>query len=413
MDSKENKRVVLAYSGGLDTSCILVWLIEKGYEVVAFLANLGQDEDYDAAKKKALKLGAKKCIIPDMRKEFVEDYIFPGVQANAIYEDRYLMGTAFARPCIAWGMVKVAKEENCGSISHGATGKGNDQIRFELACYALLPHVQIIAPWKMPEFYNKFKGRQDLFDYAESHGIPLPVSKDKPFSIDANLMHISYESGLLENPKNEAPESMYLMTKGPKDWPDKPEKLDITFKKGIPVKVKNHNDGTEKADSLELFMYLNEVGGRHGVGRIDIVENRYIGMKSRGVYETPAGTILLQAHLDIENFTMDRELRRLKQFMSIQFSEQVYRGFWFSPECEWTRHCIAKSQEGVEGLVTLSVYKGAVMVNGRESKLSLYNEELVSMDVQGDYDPVDAAGFIKVSALRLKEYERLRQLQTK
>jgi len=406
------KTVVLAYSGGLDTSCILVWLKEQGFKVVCFLANVGQDEDFEAARKKAESLGAVKMVIQDLRKEFVEEFIFPGIQANAMYEDRYLLGTAFARPCIARGLTKTAIAEGAQYISHGATGKGNDQIRFELGCYALYPAVQIISPWRTPEFFNRFKGRQDLFEYAAANGIPLPVTPKSPWSMDANLMHISYESGILEDPLIEAPKDLYMMTKDPQQITQGPDKLQITFKRGVPVLVKNMDDGTEKSDPLELYLYLNEIAGRQGVGRCDIVENRFIGMKSRGIYETPAGTILYHAHLDIETFTIDRELRRLKQDLSIKFSEQVYRGFWYSPECEFTRKCIDMSQEGVDGTVSLNVFRGGVYIVGRESPYSLYNQELVSMDVQGDYDPVDAAGFIKVNALRLKEHKRLLDMKS-
>ena len=321
------KTVVLAYSGGLDTSCILVWLKEQGYEVVAFMSNVGQEEDFEAAREKATKLGAKKVVIKDQRKEFVEDFIFPGIQANAVYESRYLLGTAFARPCIVRGLVETAKAEGAQFISHGATGKGNDQIRFELGCYALYPQVQMISPWRLPEFFNRFKGRVDLFEYAKQHDIPLPVTPKAPWSMDANLMHISYESGILENPKTEAPEDVYKMTTDPRLAPNEPERLEIEFRGGVPVRVRNLSDGTEKKDdALELYLYLNEIGGRHGVGRIDIVENRFIGMKSRGIYETPGGHILLQAHIDIELFTLDRELRRVKEKLAVDFSEQVYKG---------------------------------------------------------------------------------------
>lgn len=410
-ERKGKESVVLAYSGGLDTSCILVWLIENGFEVIAFLANIGQDEDFDAARQKATKLGAKKVVIKDVRKEFVEEYIWPAVQANAIYEDRYLLGTSLARPCIAKGLVETAIAEGAGYISHGATGKGNDQVRFELSAYALLPQIKVISPWKMPEFFNRFKGRADLFEYAQAHDIPLPVTPKAPWSMDANLMHISYESGVLENPRSQAPADMYLMTADPKVAPDEPERLEIEFKRGIPVRVKNLKDGIEKHDSLELFEYLNKVAGQHGVGRIDIVENRFVGMKSRGIYETPAGTVLHHCHVDIELLTMDRELRKIKQQLSVAFAEQVYKGFWHSPECIFTRHCISKSQEGVEGIVLVHLYKGAVYVVGRDSPRSLYNQELVSMDVQGEYDPADAAGFIRINALRLKEYKRLQDLK--
>ncbi|KAK6305291.1 hypothetical protein J4Q44_G00240710 [Coregonus suidteri] len=399
--------VVLAYSGGLDTSCILVWLKEEGYDVITYLANIGQEEDFDAAKKKAESLGAKKVFIEDLRAEFVEDFIWPSVQANAIYEDRYLLGTSVARPCIARRQIQIARQEGAQYVSHGATGKGNDQIRFELTCYALYPEVEIIAPWRIPEFYNRFRGRKDLMEYAENHGIPVPVTPKAPWSMDANLMHISYESGILENPKSHAPVDLYLMTKSPEDAPNSPDVLEIEFKKGVPIKVTHVKEGKSKDTPLDIFSYLNEIGGKHGVGRIDIVENRFIGMKSRGIYETPGGTILYQAHLDIETFTMDREVRRIKQGLGVKFAEMLYNGFWYSPECEFVRHCIDKSQENVEGKVQLSVFKGQVYILGRESPKSLYNEELVSMDVQGDYDPCDASGFIKINAVRLREHHRL------
>lgn len=399
--------VVLAYSGGLDTSCILVWLKEHGYDVITFLANIGQEEDFEAARKKAESLGAKKVFIEDLRDEFVEEFIWPSVQAGAIYEDRYLLGTSVARPCIARRQVQIAQQEGAQFVSHGATGKGNDQIRFELTCYALYPEVKIIAPWRIPEFYNRFRGRKDLMDYAQNHGIPVPVTPKAPWSMDANLMHISYESGILENPKSHAPIDLYLMTKNPEDAPNSPDVLEIDFKKGVPIKVTHVKEGKSKDKPLEIFSYLNEIGGKHGVGRIDIVENRFIGMKSRGIYETPGGTILYQAHLDIETFTMDREVRRIKRGLSSKFSEFLYNGFWYSPECDFVRQCIDRSQECVEGKVQLSVFKGQVYILGRESPKSLYNEELVSMDVQGDYDPCDASGFIKINAVRLREHHRL------
>lgn len=404
--------VVLAYSGGLDTSCILVWLKEQGYDVIAFLANIGQDEDFKAAREKAEMLGAKKVFIEDLRQEFVEDFIWPAVQANGVYEDRYLLGTSLARPCISRQLTKIAQAEGANFISHGATGKGNDQIRFELSSYALYPEVKVIAPWRTPEFYNRFRGRKDLMEYAQKHGIPVPVTPKAPWSIDANLMHISYESGILENPKSHAPVDLYLMTKNPQDAPNTPDVLEIEFKNGVPVKVTNFKEGITKDSALDIFLYLNDVGGKHGVGRIDIVENRFIGMKSRGIYETPGGTILLAAHLDIETFTMDKEVRRIKQGLGIKFSELVYNGFWYSPECEFVRHCIDKSQENVEGKVQLSVCKGHVCILGRESPRSLYNEELVSMDVQGDYDPCDASGFIRINAVRLREHHRLQGLSS-
>uniref|UniRef100_A0A673ZD45 Argininosuccinate synthase n=1 Tax=Salmo trutta TaxID=8032 RepID=A0A673ZD45_SALTR len=349
--------VVLAYSGGLDTSCILVWLKEEGYDVITFLANIGQEEDFDAAKKKAESLGAKKVFIEDLRAEFVEEFIWPSVQASAIYEDRYLLGTSVARPCIARRQIQIARQEGAQYVSHGATGKGNDQIRFELTCYALYPEVKV--------------------------------------------------SSVFPSPSSHAPADLYLMTKSPEDAPNSPDVLEIEFKKGVPIKVTHIKEGKSKDTPLDIFSYLNEIGGRHGVGRIDIVENRFIGMKSRGIYETPGGTILYHAHLDIETFTLDREVRRIKQGLGVKFAEMLYNGFWYSPECEFVRHCIDKSQESVDGKVQLSVFKGQVYILGRESPKSLYNEELVSMDVQGDYDPCDASGFIKINAVRLREHHRL------
>lgn len=403
--------VVLAYSGGLDTSCILAWLIEQGFDVVAFMANMGQEEDFAAAEKKAKHIGAKKVLVEDLRREFVDDFVLPAVKAGAVYEERYLLGTALARPCIARALVEAAVREGASFVSHGATGKGNDQIRFELACSSLRPSVKTIAPWRMPEFYNRFRGRQDLFEYAKEHGIELPVTPKAPWSMDANLMHVSYESGILEDPDTTAPEEIYSMTCGPGKAPEEPETLEIEFERGKPVKVTNHSNGSQKTDSLELFLYLNEIGGRHGVGRIDIVENRVIGMKSRGVYETPAGTILHAAHLDLEVFTMDKEVRRIKQGLSLEFSRQVYGGFWYSPEAEFTRKCIDASQDCVTGRVRLSLYKGQVYIRGRWAPNSLYNQELVSMDVQGDYTPSDAGGFIKIQALRLREWHRVNNAQ--
>ncbi|NWI37684.1 ASSY synthase, partial [Picathartes gymnocephalus] len=396
--------VVLAYSGGLDTSCILVWLKEQGYDVVAYLANIGQKEDFEAARKKALALGAKKVYIEDVSREFVEEFIWPAVQANALYEDRYLLGTALARPCIARKLVEIAQREGAQHVAHGATGKGNDQVRFELTCYALCPKIKVVAPWRLPEFYQRFPGRRELMDYAKKHGIPVPVTPQTPWSMDENLMHISYEAGILENPKPRAG-GVSCICSLIGNFTARPSVC-------VPVKVTNTGDGATRSSALELFVYLNDIAGKHGVGRIDIVENRFVGMKSRGIYETPAGTILYHAHLDIEAFTMDREVRKIKQGLSLKFSELVYNGFWHSPECEFLRECIGRSQEPVLGTVRLSVFKGHVYILGRESPRSLYNEELVSMNVQGDYEPADATGFININSLRLKEYHRLQSKVT-
>lgn len=405
------KKVILAYSGGLDTSCILVWLQEQGYEVIAYMANIGQDEDFEEGRQKALKLGAKKIIIDDLKVTFVTEYIWPAIQAGVIYEDRYLLGTSLARPCIAKGLVEVAKKEKALYISHGATGKGNDQVRFELSCYSLLPELQVIAPWRIPEFYERFPGRKELFEYAKTHNIPLPVTPKSPWSMDANIMHISYEAGILEDPANFAPERLYQMTKNPQTGPDTPDVLEIDFKNGLPVSVSNKGKSVHKTVPLEMFMYLNEVGGLHGVGRIDIVENRFVGLKSRGIYETPGGTILHVAHLDLETISMDREVRRIKQMLMVKLSESIYNGFWYSPESAYLMTCIRESQKYVTGKVWVSLYKGHVAICGRSAPHSLYNEELVSMDVQGNYDPTSATGFIKINALRLQEYQRTLKLK--
>ena len=396
------QKVILAYSGGLDTSVILSWLIKKGFDVVAFIADLGQNEDFKAAKQKALKVGASKVYIEDVKEEFVTDFIFPAIRANAVYEGRYLMGTSLARPLIAKKQIEIAAKEKAEFVSHGATGKGNDQVRFELTYTTLNPKIKIIAPWKDTEFLAQFKGRSDMIEYANKNGIPVKATKDAPYSTDANLMHISYEAGILEDPKLTPSEEMFEMTKSPKNAPDKETIIEIEFKQGNPVKVKNKNDGTLKKKPLELFQYLNKIGGENGIGRIDMIENRFVGMKSRGVYETPAGTILHIAHRDIEGLTMDREVMHLRDTLMPKFAELIYYGFWYSPEMEFLRAAFNKSQEHVSGTVYLSLYKGNCMVIGRESKESLYNQDLSSMDVLGDYDQKDALGFIILNALRLK-----------
>ncbi len=395
------QKVVLAYSGGLDTSVILHWLIKKGFDVVAFIADLGQQEDLKAAKEKALKIGASKVYIEDAREEFVTDFIFPSIKANAVYEGRYLMGTSLARPLIAKKQIEIAKKEKADYASHGATGKGNDQVRFELTYYSLNPGIKVIAPWKDAEFLAQFKGRSDMIEYAEKNNIPIKATKSKPYSTDANLMHISYEAGILEDPTKALADENFQMTKSPKEAPDKETLIEIGFKQGIPVKVKNKNDGTVKAKPLELFQYLNKIAGENGIGRIDMVENRFVGIKSRGVYETPAGTVLHIAHRDIEGLTLDREVAHLKDMLMPKFAELVYYGFWYSPEMEFLMAAFNKSQEFVNGTVYLSLYKGNCTVTGRYSKDSLYNRNLSSMDAVGGYDQKDAKGFIKLNALRL------------
>ena len=394
-------KIVLAYSGGLDTSCILKWLVEKGYEVIAYIADVGQKEDFQAAKEKALKIGASKVYIEDLKKEFVTDFILPAIKANAIYEGRYLLGTSLARPIIAKKQIEIAHKENAQYVSHGATGKGNDQVRFELTYYALNPNIKVIAPWKDDEFLAKFKGRADLINYAKENGIPIKATHEKPYSTDANLMHISYESGVLEDPLTSPTEDMFEWTKSPKDAPDEESDLEVHFKDGIPIKVTNKKDGTTKTEPLELFQYLNEVGAANGIGRIDIVENRFVGIKSRGVYETPAATILRAAHMDIEAVAMDREVMRLRDMLAPKFAELVYNGFWFSPEMDFLMAAINKSQELIDGTVHISLYKGNVTIKGRESPSSLYNKELSSMNIEGGFNQKDSVGFIKINAIRL------------
>ncbi|MEW6035211.1 MAG: argininosuccinate synthase [Candidatus Micrarchaeota archaeon] len=400
-------KVVLAYSGGLDTSCILKWLVEKGYDVVAYIADVGQQEDFKAAKEKALKVGASKVYVEDLKREFVTDFIFPAIKANAIYEGRYLLGTSLARPIIAKRQMEIAEMEKAEYVSHGATGKGNDQVRFELTYYALNPRINVISPWKDPEFLSRFRGRTDLINYAKEKGIPIKATHEKPYSTDANLMHISYESGILEDPAAAPPDDIYEWTKSPKDAPDKETDIEVHFKDGIPVKVLNKDDGTVKTDALELFVYLNELGAQNGIGRIDIVENRFVGIKSRGVYETPAATILRAAHMDIEAVAMDREVMSLRDMLEPKFSELVYNGFWFSPEMDFLMAAINKSQEVIDGVVRLSLYKGNITIKGRESPSSLYDKELSSMNIEGGFNQTDSVGFIKINAIRLMAHHAI------
>ncbi len=396
-----SKRVVLAYSGGLDTSVILRWLKEKGYEVIAYVANVGQQEDFEAIRKKALNTGASKVYVEDLREEFVTDFIFPAIKANAVYEGRYLLGTSLARPLIAKKQVEIAKKEGAKTVAHGATGKGNDQVRFELTCYTLFPEVEIIAPWKDDEFLNQFQGRTDLIEYSKKHGIPVKATKKEPWSSDPNLMHISYEAGMLEDPAQGPRPDMFELTVSPQDAPDKETSLEIEFEQGNPVKVKNLDDGTVKTKPLDLFIYLNKIAGMNGVSRVDMVENRFVGIKSRGVYETPAGAVLHVAHRDLEGLTMDREVTHIRDGLIPKFAELVYYGFWYSPEMELLMTLIDKTQEYVTGKVKLKLYKGNVIVTGRESPYSLYDEAQSSMDVAGGYDQRDAKGFIRINALRL------------
>ncbi len=401
------QKIILAYSGGLDTSVILKWLLDKDYDVICYIGDVGQDDDLEEAKEKALKIGASKVYVEDLKEEFVTDFIFPAIKANAIYEGRYLLGTALARPVIAKKQIEIAIKEGAEFVSHGSTGKGNDQVRFELTYYALKPDIKILAPWKDPEFLKQFKGRSDMIEYAKKHNIDVKATADKPYSEDANLLHISHEAGILEDPKYQPEEHIFSYTKSPKNAPDKEIKIEIHFKDGIPVKVINKEDGIVKENPLELFMYLNKLGNENAIGRIDIVENRFVGIKSRGVYETPAGTILRAAHMDIEGIAMDREVMRLRDMLSPKFAEIVYNGFWFSPEMDFLMAAIDKSQEVIDGIVCLSLYKGNVTVLGRESPSSLYDKDLSSMDIEGGFDQTDSKGFIKINAIRLKAHNAI------
>lgn len=403
----EKKKVVLAYSGGLDTSCILKWLIDEGYEVIAFIADVGQKEDFEAAKKKALAIGASKVYIEDCKEEFVRDYIFPAVCGNAVYEGRYLMGTSLARPLIAKKQMEVAKREKAEYVSHGATGKGNDQVRFELSYYALDPKIKVIAPWKEEKFFSRFKGRSDLIEYAKQNNIPVKATIAKPYSTDENLMHISYEAGVLEDPMQTISEEDYQMTVSPMKAPDKKTELVIEFKDGIAVKVEDKTNNQTITGPLQIFQYLNKVGGENGVGRLDMVENRYVGIKSRGIYETPGGTILHAAHVDIEGIAMDREVMRIRNSLTPELAELIYYGYWFSPEMDFLMAAVKKSQEYIDGRVYLYLYKGNVVITGRESPSSLYDKELSSMDIAGGFNQEDSKGFIKINSIRLKAHHAI------
>ncbi len=406
-------KVVLAYSGGLDTSVILKWLIDKGFDVIAYIADVGQDDDFGQSVKKAENVGAKKVYVEDLKEEFITDYIFPAIKANAAYESRYLLGTSLARPLIAKKQIEIANKENAEYVSHGATGKGNDQVRFELSYYALNPKIKVISPWKMQEFLDQFKGRTDMLNYAKKNNIPVKASLAKPFSEDDNLMHISHEAGILEDPKFKPEKDIYTKMVLPQDAPDKETHIEIHFKDGIPVKVVNKKENIVKTSPLGLFNYLNKIGGENGIGLLDMVENRFVGIKSRGVYETPGGTILMKAHLDIEGIAMDREVMRLRNMLSPVFAEIVYNGFWFSPEMDFLRAAIDKSQELIDGIVYITLYKGNIIIDGRESPSSLYDKELSSMDIEGGFDQKDSAGFIKINAIRLMAHNAILKRQAK
>ncbi|MBU2829790.1 MULTISPECIES: argininosuccinate synthase [Acidithiobacillus] len=395
------KKVVLAYSGGLDTSVILKWLQDQYQcDVVTFTADIGQGEELEPARAKAEKLGAREIFIDDLRQEFVSDYVFPMFRANTLYEGEYLLGTSIARPLIAKRMVEIAADVGADAVAHGATGKGNDQVRFELGAYALNPNIQVIAPWREWDLNS----REKLLAYAERHGIPVERhGKKSPYSMDANLLHISYEGGVLEDPWAEAEDGMWRWTTAPEQAPDQPRYLEITYAHGDPIAI----DG-EPLNPAQLLAHLNAVGGEHGIGRLDIVENRYVGMKSRGCYETPGGTILLKAHRAIESITLDREVAHLKDDLMPRYASIIYNGFWWSPERRALQTLIDQTQRLVNGVVRLKLYKGSCMVVGRQSQESLFDPRIATFeDDAGAYNQKDAEGFIKLNALRLRIEKRL------
>ncbi len=390
------KKIVLAYSGGLDTSVIIKWLKEKyNCEIIAFAADVGQGQELDPVREKALATGASKVYIEDLREEFASDFVFPMLRANAFYEHNYLLGTSIARPLIAKEQIRIAKLENADGVSHGSTGKGNDQVRFELAYHTLNPEIVIVAPWREWDLNS----RTALIDYAVTHGIPVPVTKSKPYSMDRNLFHISYEGGVLEDPWVGPDDDMFLLSVSPENAPDSPTEIEIQYEAGNPVAVNG-----EKLSPAKLLEKLNEFGGQNGIGRIDIVENRFVGMKSRGIYETPGGTILHQAHRAMESITLDREVTFLRDSLIPAYARMIYNGFWFSPERELLQQTIDQSQIHVTGEVRLKLYKGNCIVLGRKAEKSLYNENIASFEANHGYSQNDADGFIKLNALRLKLY---------
>ena len=397
-------KAVLAYSGGLDTSCILRVLQDRGYEVVAFIADVGQEDDFASAAERARSIGAADVFVEDLREEFARDYVYPAIAGNAVYENRYLLGTALARPLIAKRQVEAARRVDATCVSHGATGKGNDQVRFELAYAALAPDLDVVAPWKEQEFLDRFQGRSDLLAFAEEQGIPVDATSEKPYSTDENLMHKSYEAGQLEDPLFEPDPSMFTRTKSVLEAPNEPLRLEIAFRDSRPLFVTDLETDEQVRGDLEILVFLNEVAGEHGIGRIDIVENRFVGIKSRGVYETPGGTVLHCALRDLEGIAMDREVLRLRDSLSPKFTELIYNGFWFSPEMAFIQAAFRQAEHLIDGRVRVQLYKGAVQILGRESPSSLYDKELSSMDVGGGYDQTDARGFIRINALRLRAH---------
>jgi argininosuccinate synthase len=394
------KKIVLAYSGGLDTSVAIEWLKETyNAEVIAFCADLGQGEDLKKVRQKALKTGASRVYVEDLREEFVKDYIFPMLRGNAVYESFYLLGTSIARPLIAKKQIEIALKEKADAVAHGSTGKGNDQIRFELTYYALKPDIKVIAPWR--EW--SFDSRESLIEYSEKHGIPVTATKAKPFSTDRNLLHISYEGGILEDPWAEPPADMYTMIAPLEKTPEKAEYVEISFEKGDPVSING-----KKMTPAKLLQRLNETGGRHGIGRVDIVENRYVGIKSRGVYETPGGTLLHIARRAVQSITLDREVTHLQDSLMPKYAELVYYGYWFAPERIALQKMIDEIQKDVTGTVRLKLYKGNCMTVGRKAPRSLYNPKLATFEAESVYNQKDAEGFIKLNALRLKANKSLR-----
>jgi len=393
------KKIVLAYSGGLDTSVILGWLIETyGSEVIAFCADLGQGEELSPVESKAKSGGASKVYIEDLREEFARDFVFPMLRANAVYEGTYLLGTSIARPLIAKRQVEIAIAEDADAVAHGATGKGNDQVRFELTYYALKPDIRVIAPWRLWDLNSRSK----LIAFAERKKIPIPVTAEKPYSSDRNLLHISYEGGILEDPSREPYEDMFILTVAPEKAPDKPEYVDIEFEAGNPVAV----DG-ERLSPANLLARLNTIGGRNGIGRVDLVENRYVGMKSRGVYETPGGTIVHVAHRALESLTLDREVLHLRDSLIPRYAEMVYYGYWFAPERHMLQTAIDEAQRTVTGSIRLKLYKGNLMIAGRTSPHSLYRTDIATFEEDAVYRQSDAEGFIRLNALRLKIRSRV------
>jgi len=397
----QKEKIILAYSGGLDTSVILKWLANKGFDVIAYVANVGQNEDFDAIREKALATGASKVYIEDLREKLVTDYIWPALQANTVYEGTYMLGTSLARPIIAKRQIEIARKEGTVYVAHGATGKGNDQVRFEFGYYMHMPEARIISPWKDPEWLAQFEGRSDMIAYAQAHGIPIKASTKKPYSEDENLIHISHEAGILENPAKRADGDVFSITRSPQEAADEETLLSIDFVDGIPTKVTNESDDTVVTDPLAMILFLNKIGHDNAIGRVDMVENRYVGIKSRGVYETPGCEILWKAHRSLEGITMDKEVMHLRDTLMPGYATLIYNGYWGSPEFEMLRAAFTQSQKQVTGTSRVALYKGNVIFAGVESPHSLYDEALGSMDKAGGYQPADCKGFININAIRL------------